>query len=274
MTLVPFTAADISTFLAFAEQENWVAGAWEFEFLIARFPQGCFTAYDDSGATAGFVTSLRHEQSGWIGNLIVAEQLRGTGIGTTLFCKALAALTTAGANTIWLTASPSGAPLYEKHGFHAIDTITRWIGTGRQRHAPHTAERIKTDLAGSMQELDAAAWGDNRKELLTATVQRGIIEQNPSGFITQQMTEGDIQFGPFAARDAGSAERLFDAAASTVPKGAKILIDTPAANRSATRLFTRRNMRSAGSNLLMYAGKKPAYHPELIYGLATMGSCG
>ncbi|HIJ94348.1 MAG TPA: GNAT family N-acetyltransferase [Desulfuromonadales bacterium] len=274
MTITPFAAADISAFLALAAQENWVVGAWEFEFLIARFPQGCFTAHDDSGAAAGFVTSLRHNQSGWIGNLIVAERLRGSGIGTALFNRAHVALTKAGANTIWLTASTAGAPLYEKHGFRALDTITRWIGTGRQRHVPHTADRIKTELSGSMQELDAAAWGDDRSALLTATMQRGILEQNPSGFITQQAAEGDIQFGPFAARDSGSAERLFDAAAGTVPKGTRILIDAPAANRSAIRLFTRRNMERAGSNLLMYAGKKPAYRPELIYGLATMGSCG
>jgi GNAT superfamily N-acetyltransferase len=274
MIIEPFAAADISAFLDLAAQENWVAGAWEFEFLITHFPQGCFTVRDDSGAATGFVTSLRHEQSGWIGNLIVTEQLRGTGIGTSLFNKALAALTTEGANTIWLTASTSGAPLYEKHGFRALDTINRWIGTGRQQHAAHAAERINMDLAGSMQELDAAAWGDDRTALLAATVQRGILEQNPNGFITQQMTEGDIQFGPFAAQDAASAESLFDSAAGTVPKGTKILIDAPAANRSATRLFTRRQMQRAGSNLLMYAGRKPAYHPELIYGLATMGSCG
>jgi hypothetical protein len=33
-------------------------------------------------------------------------------------------------------------------------------------------------------------------------------------------------------------------------------------------------MRISGSNELMYAGVKPAYQSEYIYGLATMGSCG
>jgi hypothetical protein len=33
-------------------------------------------------------------------------------------------------------------------------------------------------------------------------------------------------------------------------------------------------MRISGNNDLMYAGKKPHYHSEYLFGLATMGSCG
>jgi hypothetical protein len=33
-------------------------------------------------------------------------------------------------------------------------------------------------------------------------------------------------------------------------------------------------MRVTGSTELMYAGVKPDYRPEMLYGLATMGSCG
>ena len=134
MIIEPFRIDDIVTFLALSAAERWVAELWEFELLLAEFPQGCFTARGDNGEIVGFVTSFCHLRSGWIGNLIVRPKHRGSGVGKALFRKTLEALRVAGAETIWLTASKSGMPLYEKHGFIRVDTIIRWVGTGRQRH--------------------------------------------------------------------------------------------------------------------------------------------
>jgi hypothetical protein len=84
----------------------------------------------------------------------------------------------------------------------------------------------------------------------------------------------DLQLGPFSALDSRSAEYLCDAALGSVPQETRIYIDAPLSNRSAVRLFNRRGMQVTGSTVLMYAGDKPDYRPELLYGLATMGSCG
>lgn len=274
MTIEPFHAEDVAAFLDLAAQENWVAGKWECDFLLSGFPLGCFTARDDAGVAAGFTTSLLHERSGWIGNLIVAKQFRGRGLGEALFRKALEALRTAGAQTVWLTASKSGTPLYEKYGFTQIDTIIRRVGIGYQRHGRHSVTACHYGLKCSALDLDSDTWGDHRKTLLDITANRGRVWQNKSGFIVLQPGEGTAQFGPFSARDQISAERLFDSAAEAVPFGAKFLADVPAANRAALRLFSRKKMVVTGSNALMYAGLKPDYRPELLYGLATMGSCG
>ena len=274
MTIDPFNIGDINTFLGLAELENWVAEQWEFEFLLNRFPQGCFSARDDSGENAGFVTALIHQKSGWIGNLIVAEKFRGNGIGEALFTSSYKMLQEAGAETVWLTASKSGRALYEKHGFSSIDTIVRWVGAGQQRHAGHGRPDGTNGINPRMSGLDWQAWGDRREALLAATVGRGKLLSDDSGFISLQSCRDSVQFGPFSAVDSGSAERLFEAASRTVAVGTKIFIDAPASNRIALQLFNRRRMKITGSNLLMYAGIKPQYRPELIYGLATMGSCG
>lgn len=275
MTIEPFRKEDIATFLELAATECWLADAWEFDLLLSAFPAGCLCVRDGSGAGVGFVTSLRHERSGWIGNLIVSAECRGRGIGEALFLRAVHALREAGADTVWLTASKTGRSIYEKHGFAAIDTIVRWAGLGRQRHAAEREpEADSVVTTSSVSGIDYQAWGDRRDALLAATVGRGKLLLKESGFLVIQPCGAAVQFGPFSTQDSNTAEHLFDVALGMIPNGTKVYLDSPASNRSALRMFNRRGMRIAGTAELMYAGKKPEYHPEYLFGLATMGSCG
>ena len=274
MTIEPFRTDDIATFLKLAAMENWLAEPWEFEFLLSGFPQGCFAARAENGAAAGFVTSMHNQRSGWIGNLIVAPEYRGRRIGQRLFVSALEALRAAGVETVWLTASKSGLPLYQKYGFNSIDTIIRWSGNGRQRHDVHEAETACDNLDPLLNSIDGQAWGDRREALLAATAARGRLLQQEYGFAVVQSCGDARQIGPFSALDDSTAEILLKSALRTIPLGTKVCLDAPASNRAALRLFNRKRMRIAGSSELMCAGVKPAYKPEYIYGLATMGSCG
>ena len=274
MRIEPFRKDDIEPFLELAAAESWVAESWEFEFLLSEFPQGCFAVRSDGGEAAGFVTSLRHERSGWIGNLIVSAEYRGQGIGESLFVKALDALRAAGVETVWLTASKSGMPLYQKFGFNSVDTIIRWVGTGRQRHATHGDTVVGSDLEAICNDIDGFAWDDRRAALVSTTVARGSLLKQKSGFVVVQPCGDALQIGPFSALDDSTADALLKAALNTIPFGKKVCLDAPASNRSALRLFNRKQMHIAGSNELMYAGVRPAYQSEYVYGLATMGSCG
>lgn len=274
MIIKPFSPDEVALFLKLAAAENWMVAAWEFEFLLSTFSRGCFTALADNGEIAGFVTSLQHERSGWIGNLIVGEGYRRQGIGEKLFCAALETLRAAGAETIWLTASESGLGLYEKHGFTCVDTVLRWRGKGRQRHREHDGCRDRNTSSSSVSSLDCQVWGDRRDGLLTVIVQRGKLLLEEPGFAVLQQCASTLQIGPFAALDDSTAESLLDALLHSIPLGTEVYLDAPASNRSALRLFNRKKMRIAGKTQLMYAGVKPAFQPEYLYGLATMGSCG
>jgi ribosomal protein S18 acetylase RimI-like enzyme len=274
MIIDPFRRDDIADFLKLATAEFWVAEPWEFEFLLSEFTQGCFAARGDNGETAGFVTSLCHERSGWIGNLIVAEQFRGRGIGEALFRNALEALRLAGAQTIWLTASKMGKSMYEKQGFKSIDTIIRWSGVGRQSHHLYEEAHEEVEASATIYRIDSSAWGDRRYGLLQATIGRGRLIRNESGFVVMQPCGESMQLGPFSALNSTAAESLLNEGLRTIVKGKKLYVDSPASNRSALRLFNRRGMRISGTNELMYAGIRPDYRPEMLYGLATMGSCG
>lgn len=274
MTADRFRAEDVAAFLKMAAAENWVAEPWEFDFLLAKFPQGCFCMRDDSGKGIAFVTSLPHEKSGWIGNLIVAEGYRGRGYGEELFRKALEALQAAGVETVWLTASETGRSLYEKYGFRPLDSIIRWVGNGRQRRPSCDMNSVSVTDAQSIISIDSQGWGDRREHLLAAIAARGRVVLEESGFIVAQGCGAAVQLGPFSTLDSGTAEVLFETALRTIPLGTKVFLDAPVSNRPALRLFNRKGMRISGRNELMFAGVKPDYRSEMLFGLATMGSCG
>ena len=260
--------------LDLAATEGWLVDPWEFNFLLAAFPVGCLCVRNESGAGVAFVTAVRYARSGWIGNLIVATHHRGQGIGEALFLRALQVLREAGADTVWLTASKQGQSLYEKYGFKVIDTINRWSGTGRQRHREHPSMAGRDCSEMSVCHIDCRVWGDRRDVLLTATIERGMLLSNQSGFLVMQSCGAATQLGPFSALEGKGAETLFDAALCTVPGGVTVYLDAPASNRLALRLYNRHRMRITGTTELMYAGKRPDFHPEYLYGLATLGSCG
>lgn len=269
MNIQPFHREDIGRFLALATAERWVAEAWEFDFLLSAFPEGCFSARDEAGEAVGFVTSLRHERSGWIGNLIVDQHHRGKGAGQALFVRSLEVLCEAGVETVWLTASKMGKSLYERHGFASIDTILRWTGQGRGLSASPRCFRALLDP-----DIDEMGWGDRREALLDAVGGRGSVLASGSGFTVIQPCGRAVQIGPLAALNTAHAALLLDDALAEIAPGVKAYIDAPAGNREVAGLLQQRGFRSQGTNELMYAGAKPAYRPEYIYALATMGSCG
>ena len=129
MLIDRFRHGDMDAFFVFAAREGWICDRWEFDFLLNTFPDGCLVGRS-AGKPAGFVTSVKYEKSGWIGNLVVTEEMRGRGLGRALMTRALAALQSVETETVWLTASAAGQPLYGKLGFRAIDEIRRWVGSG------------------------------------------------------------------------------------------------------------------------------------------------
>jgi len=270
MILDHFQIDDVEWFLGLAAAENWVAEAWEFEFLFSAFPEGCLTLRNEAGNPVGFVTSIRHDRSGWIGNLIVDRLHRGKGLGEALFVNALNALHAAGTETVWLTASKMGRPLYEKYGFTSIDTIIRWTGRGRCELKKYS----ESCEAVFDHNTDRIGWGDCRELLLKHIARRGSVLTSGSASAVIQPCKSFMQIGPIAAINPGDASDVMDMALAESPLNSKIYIDAPDSNQSAKRLLCEKDFVSNGENELMFSGVRPAYRPEYIYGLATLGSCG
>lgn len=264
----PFRNDDIAPFIAMGSAEGWICGEWELKFLLQTFPQGCLVKRDGNEAV-GYVTSMRHAESGWIGNLLVAPQHRRRGIGMELMRGAIDALLCAGVRTVWLTASAKGVDLYRKLGFVTIDSINRWVGEGSMIGTRFSATPIDRNVIG---KVDACGWGDRREALLQVTSRRGRVFCGESSFLCTQHWEGGMQVGPWGALSNEQAAALFELALCSTAE--PVFLDVPAGNVAAASLLARKGFSIRGNNLLMYLGAAPAYHPQNIYALASMGSMG
>jgi len=268
MEIDPFRHDDIDDFLDLAAGESWVSDRWEFEFLLALFPSGCLAARE-KGVTVGYVTAIRHGLSGWVGNLIVRPGFRGQGVGSILMGHALDALAAAGAETVWLTASRQGKPIYERFGFVVVDVINRWVGKGLWNGA---GTRHVGDLSAII-ETDRAGWGDRREHLLAASLERGRLYGADDAFLVSQPCGDSVQFGPWGGSGV-SGPLLLEEALLEAGKGTRVVLDVPVRNTWLTSLLLGRGFTIGGSTLLMCRGNEPAYNPELIGALASMGSMG
>lgn len=95
MVIRLFCNEDIGEFLSLAADEGWISDAWEVDFLRRNFPAGCLVCRN-KGIPVAFLTSIKYEKSGWIGNLIVRKEWRGRGLGSALLDRALVVLDEAG----------------------------------------------------------------------------------------------------------------------------------------------------------------------------------
>lgn len=264
-----FQQSDIEPFLEMATEEGWLCDRWELEFLLPAFPAGCLV-WRDGNRPVAFVTAIKYGRSGWIGNLIVSPALRGQRTGSTLMGAALSALETAGAETVWLTASAAGRPIYEKLSFQAVDTVYRWRGKG----ASGTSTPQAVGNLSGMMSIDRAGWGDYRKWIFAALNGRGKFHATSDGFLCTHNYAGGVQLGPWSSLTPETARRLLEKALQSKGEIADTFLDMPEGNREGAKLLGMSGFRVAGDTLLMYRGRRPAYRPELIYGLASMGSFG
>jgi ribosomal protein S18 acetylase RimI-like enzyme len=269
MVIKQFTQDDFPTFLEFAAVEGWISSEWELKFLLGSFPEGCFSVRE-SGQPVAFVTSIKYDNSGWIGNLIVNESMRGKGIGSRLMGRTMEALRQAGAGTVWLTASAAGKHIYERLGFVEIDVIKRWKGKGSSKKNCHIHEAFTKNPI----MLDALGWGEMRISLVSAARERGEMFGTKAGFLILQDCGTFKQAGPWGCADASDAALLLDAALDRSEESSEIVLDVPERNSVAASLLLSRGFSVVGRTSLMYFGFEPRYRPDKIYALASMGSMG
>lgn len=253
-------------FLALALAEGWRVPQNEIAFH-RQSVGNLALALRRGDEVAGFVTAVRHRKSAWIGNLIIAAELRGLGLGARLFDHACRLMEEAGVKTLWLTASALGAPLYRQRGFRELGRIERWV---RPQGGEGGSVPASDNLA---RQIDASLWGDDRSALLDHLEKSGLwLRGNNHLLLLQQGAELQIA-GPWLA-PAGripctlAVERLVAAAVPGIE-----LVSDVVADPLLARVMAQHGFSACGETLLMARGPVPAQFDGIV-ALATLGSCG
>jgi len=272
MTLRVPGAADWQLFFQFADDEGWRIPQIERQLFESVWAHSALVL-EKGGQFCGLVTAVAHARSGWIGNLIVPAELRGHGYGSTLFKAALKMLQQQELQTVWLTASALGRPIYEKYGFVAIDRIERWVSpAGALR--PESVEVISTSVA-VLREADQSTWGENRQIFMDGIARIGQVYA--CGGATALLQQGqELQvIGPWYTPPVGlsASRRLLQSLLSVSDPEKEVVIDL--LTSSIVRpLLAEAGLECVGENLLMVHGEASGIDRSQMVALASLGSVG
>ena len=173
-----------------------------------------------------------------IGMVIVNEDYRGLGLGKKATQKCIDSVSQ---NTsIMLISTEDGKPLYERLGFSTVDSVHKYLSdnyipTNLFNHPQITLERYKEEEIHKIIELDSAAFGDKRGELLLNRINQSkqcLVVKNQNGkiigFGLSILGPENLLIGPIVAPNSQTAALIIDGL--VINHQGKIRIDVPSSN--------------------------------------------
>lgn len=271
LTLVQPEIHDWGAFFFWAQHENWQVLPPEAALFRGPLAEWAFALrYDDQ--TCGFVTAVPYPDFAWIGNLMIDPEMRGRGLGSLLLDKVCQKLRKTGNESIWLTASDQGKPLYASRGFREYDRIERWKMDIPEHHHNYSPT-LPADLE-ILYKTDYLAWGTDRRLVLQYLATGGeILRAGKSIALVQNY--GTIKvLGPWLALEDTTKEHASIILAATRAGGGGTLYTDVLASSGASALLEDCGFIRCGDCALMAAGSEMGQPPENAVALASLGSLG
>jgi GNAT superfamily N-acetyltransferase len=261
------TASDWVEFRCLAAAEGWRVPARELELYAGPLADSAFVLRGKE--CRGWVTTVAHERSGWLGNLLVPPAFRGWGYGARLFDHALEVLDEQGCRSVWLTASEQGRPIYERRGFVAVDRIVRWVGTGVAG-----GEAVPSAGTGELYAADREVWGESRRPLLEWLARGGrLASEEGTVLLLQAGTELQV-LGPWYARESCPRRNRQVLSAALAGAGSGAVVADVLASAPVGNLLAAAGFRRVGECALLVRGADPGIQRSGLVSLASLGSMG
>jgi GNAT superfamily N-acetyltransferase len=145
---------------------GWDEAGWLIRPL--RHEQGLVLCARDGGALTGAGMAALFGTIGFIGNMTVAPERQGQGIGREIFGLLMDWFAEHGAERVELEATAAGRPLYEKFGFTGRweTQLARFRGSPRGERAGDGVRPLAEGDWPAAGTLDARAYGGDRTSYL------------------------------------------------------------------------------------------------------------
>jgi predicted N-acetyltransferase YhbS len=265
----PATTDDIKEMSEVLERAGLSSSGPEaLEFNLGSSSSHMFVGCHD-GLVVGVAGSVRFGRTGWLGNVAVDDEFRGQGLGRAISQAAVDCLQQAGVETVLLTATKLGRPIYERLGF-ADEGIS--YGIWEQQQAPILGcDRSATVQPGRFDEVirqDADATGEDRRSYLASFADRArlVAGQSQAGYRVALPWGG----GPVIAASRAAARPLIIDMIRTSP-GSRLAF--PELNVHGAALAVSLGFHLARRVRRMRLGPPvPGYRPGLIYNVFSLAA--
>ena len=265
----PATAGDIKEMSGVLERAGLSSSKPELlEFSLASPGTQMFVGCRD-GKVVAVAGCVGFGRTGWLGNVAVDDDLRGQGLGTTMSRTAVDCLRQGGAETVLLTATDLGKPIYERLGF-ADDGVS--YGIWEQRRPPvldgGSAASVRPGQIDAVIAQDAEATGEDRRGYLEPFADRARVPAaaGQAGYWLALPWGG----GPVIAANPESARPLIVEMIRTSP-GSRLVFPEP--NSRGATLATSLGFHLARRVRRMRIGPAvPGYRPGAIYNVFSLAA--
>jgi predicted N-acetyltransferase YhbS len=272
-TIRPAVAGDISQMSGVLQRAGLSSGSPDLlAFTLASPGTQMFVASDGDGVV-GVACGVCFGRTGWIGNVAVEDDVRGQGLGRALSQTAVDFVREAGAQTVLLTATKLGQPIYERLGF--TDEGVSYGVWARDAELEFARDRSATARPAGIDDVlrqDIAATGEDRRSYLAPFADRARVAAGQGKAGTAQggywvgLPWGG---GPVIAANPACARPLIVEMMQASP-GSRLVFPEPNAHGAALAV-------SLGFHLLrsvrrMRLGPPVAgYKPRTIYNVYSLG---
>jgi predicted N-acetyltransferase YhbS len=269
------TCRDIDLALRLFEVAGWGNTRADIERILSYEPHGCFVANVD-GEDVGMVATTSYGPVAWIGNLIVAPEVRGRGIGTALMWMAINHLAESSVSSVRLDAVPKAIPLYRRLGFKTEYKSLRFVGEATKRGLAGIKPIMPGDIPG-IRALDTRFTGLDREKILSRTLKefpglcfKAEIRGRLVGYIMGREGTDSFKVGPWICEPGrNEAADLLNALMHEVA-GERLLVGVPEGNLHSVKLLNGLGFRQNPSSLRMcYGDCTMVENVKGIYGLGA-----
>jgi predicted N-acetyltransferase YhbS len=214
----------------------------------------------------GVACSVSFGRTGWLGNVAVDDDVRGQGLGRAISQTAVDCVRQAGVQTVLLTATKLGQPIYERLGF-ADEGVS--YGVWEQSSTPSLAgdRTVEPSDIDDVIRQDTEATGEDRRSYLAPFAGRVRVPAGPgqAGYWLALPWGG----GPVIAASPAAARPLIVEMIRASP-GSRLVFPEPNAHGAA--LAVSLGFQLARRVRRMRLGPPvPGYRPGTIYNVFSLG---
>jgi predicted N-acetyltransferase YhbS len=201
-------SSDFAFAVELANTMDWNMATEDFQFQNSLEPEGCFVLTDEE-KPVGIATCISYGEIGWFGNLIVKEECRKNGGGSTLVNHSVNYLRAKGVQTIGLYAYPHLIHFYSDIGFKGDKSFSVFHTEHLGHISTEKLPQIGKPQMSMINKFDTECFGGDRKRLLESIIlEKGNVchyfreAGEIVGYVAATVYESMAWIGPLVCKEA------------------------------------------------------------------------